>query len=144
MIFITGGVYQGKLETARRLFRKERKAAQEPVVVDAARGTTAEMLEADIVFNLHLYIKRLLEEQKDPLAGIVMLLSRNQDVILTAAELGCGIVPTNKTDRDYREITGRICCKIAAGAEAVYRVICGVETKIFPVEIGSGERMADL
>lgn len=47
-------------------------------------------------------------------------------MVVVTNELGCGIVPMDPADREYRETVGRICTCLAARSEEVVRVICGV------------------
>ena len=49
---------------------------------------------------------------------------------MTADEIGCGIVPIEAFERDYRETDGRVCQRIAAYSEEVHRVICGLGMRI--------------
>lgn len=131
MILITGGVYQGKLSAAKVKF-KQINGERKPLVLDADSGSLEQMLNADIIYNLHLFIKRLLEEEKDPHPVISSLTEQNKNVIFTVAELGCGVVPIDKFDRNYREVTGRICCELAQKSTEVIRVLCGISTVIYP------------
>ena len=55
---------------------------------------------------------------------------KNPDLVLISNELGYGVVPMDVFDRNYRETTGRVCTEIASWADAVYRVVCGIGTKI--------------
>ena len=41
-------------------------------------------------------------------------------------EIGYGIVPVDRMEREYREQTGRVCTRLAAYSEKVYRVMCGI------------------
>ena len=41
-------------------------------------------------------------------------------------EIGCGIVPIEKTERMLRELTGQCGCIIAEHADCVIRMTCGV------------------
>ncbi len=50
---------------------------------------------------------------------------KDQDVIL-CDEVGCGIVPIERKERDYRETVGRLCCMLAGRADTVIRVTCGI------------------
>ena len=43
-----------------------------------------------------------------------------------ADEIGYGIVPVDRMEREYREQTGRVCTRLAAYSEKVYRVMCGI------------------
>ena len=54
------------------------------------------------------------------------LAKKNPEVILISNELGYGVVPVDPFDRQYREAVGRTCEKLAAFAEEVHRVVCGL------------------
>lgn len=123
MILITGGAFQGKREFARSLKKDAREIAGTLLAQE-------NLAEAELVVDFHLYIRKLLEEGKDVQKEVRQLLFRKPELILTVTELGCGIVPTDAFDRNYRETVGRICCDIAKEAEAVYRVTCGVGVRI--------------
>lgn len=56
------------------------------------------------------------------------LLEANPDVILICDEVGCGVVPMEKKERDWRERVGRTCCVLAEQAERVERLFCGIPT----------------
>ena len=58
------------------------------------------------------------------------LCRKNPQVILEITQLGCGVVPMDAFDRNYREQVGRISCKIAESAEAVYMVNCGIAKRL--------------
>lgn len=125
MIIVTGGAWQGKLAFARGLCAEEN-----PRIAEGADASWEEIKNARIAAHFHLYIRKLLEEGNDPFPIIRKLPEENPDIIIEVTELGCGIVPVDAFDRTWREITGRICCELAAKAGAVYRVCCGIGTKI--------------
>lgn len=54
----------------------------------------------------------------------------NLDRILVTDEIGYGIVPIDPFEREYREETGRICCLLAEKSEEVWRVCCGIGTRL--------------
>ena len=54
------------------------------------------------------------------------LLSANPEVILICDEVGCGVVPVDPAQRARREAVGRLCCRLAARAERVERIFCGL------------------
>ncbi len=72
----------------------------------------------------------------DDLQDIVQAAMRRGDALPQAAdfagktvvcnEVGCGVVPMDAFAREWREAVGRLCCDIAAQADRVYRVCCGV------------------
>ena len=58
------------------------------------------------------------------------LLEANPDVILICDEVGCGVVPVDKEERQYREAVGAAGQELAARAEKVYRVTAGIPVRI--------------
>ena len=46
------------------------------------------------------------------------------------AEIGCGIVPTDPLEREWRQMTGRALSRIAGQSDQVTRVICGIGQRI--------------
>ncbi len=46
--------------------------------------------------------------------------------IVVCDEVGSGVIPVDKGQRLGREATGRLCCRLAAQAEQVVRLVCGV------------------
>ena len=55
-----------------------------------------------------------------------MIIRKNPELILITDEIGYGIVPVDRMEREYREQTGRVCTHLAAYSEKVYRVMCGI------------------
>lgn len=51
----------------------------------------------------------------------------NYDVV-TATEVGGGIVPVDAKDRAAREAAGRLACLLAARADCVVQMFCGLPT----------------
>lgn len=45
-------------------------------------------------------------------------------------EVGCGIVPVEKKDRIYRELSGRFMCQLADKVEQVYQIVAGYEIRL--------------
>ena len=58
------------------------------------------------------------------------LTEKNPSLVVVTNELGCGVVPVDAFDREYRERTGRVCTVLAAASDEVYRVICSVGLRI--------------
>ena len=58
------------------------------------------------------------------------ILQENPDLIVVTAEVGYGLVPVDAFERQYREAVGRICTNLAACADRVDRVQCGIGTRI--------------
>lgn len=134
MKVIIGGVAQGKLEVAKRCVMSVdselTKENKEVVIVDESYNLIEELYSATIINHFHLIVKRILQENKEPESVFEEIIERNPDVCIVSTEIGYGIVPMDSFEREYRERTGRICCKIAGKADEVYRVICGIVTRI--------------
>ncbi len=98
-VLVIGGAYQGKTELAKKLFP-----------------------EKEIVPNLHLEVRDVLKSGGDPSKLLEGLIGK----CVICDEIGCGIVPIEKADNEWREAVGRLCCEIAARAEKVIRVTAGI------------------
>ncbi len=123
MILVTGGCFQGKTDYACNMFEIQRETA-----ADGALCPLEELYYTKLLYHFHEYIRRLIEAGQE--LSVERLKEENPEIILVTNELGCGVVPTDKFDRNYREKTGRICCKIAKEADEVHRVVCGLGTVI--------------
>lgn len=87
--------------------------------------------------NLHLYIKEqcaLNKSKEEIIEAINLVLSKkqseNKDITFICDEIGNGVVPIERADRYYRETTGRVLTYIAAKADSVERMICGIAVRI--------------
>ena len=67
----------------------------------------------------------MMEQKQDVDAYFETLKHENPDIILISNEIGYGIVPLDRFERDWREKTGRICCLAAQESRAVIRVLAG-------------------
>ena len=54
----------------------------------------------------------------------------NPDIVIIINEIGAGIIPLEKSERIWREETGRAGCILAENSAEVVRVICGIPVKI--------------
>ena len=68
--------------------------------------------------------------EKNPEEEIKEFIRDNDNCVIISDEIGNGIVPMDKKEREYRERTGRILAEIAKMADEVVRVVCGIEQKI--------------
>ncbi len=119
MIMIIGGAYQGKLAFAKKMY-------PDITWADGAVCEETELYSCEGICHFHQYIERKIKagETVDDLAE--KLIDRNPAAIVITDEIGYGIVPVDRMEREYREQTGRVCTKLAAYSEKVYRVMCGI------------------
>ena len=113
MVLIVGGMAQGKLDFARR----------ELGVTAWSEGAPG---EADCVYGLQQAIR----EAPDWREALARWREAHPDGVIICDEVGCGVTPLDRTDREWRERVGRTCCRLAERAEAVYRVRCGLGARI--------------
>lgn len=102
MIFITGPLYSGKRAYARELL-----------------GCSEENLGNYAVWDVQDHAA-----QAKDLTALADELSQYPVVIAT--EIGGGIVPIDPQERQAREQAGRLACMLAARAQKVVRVFCGI------------------
>lgn len=121
MWLITGGAFQGKLSYALNL-----AGIVPEEVIEGDTCDIQDLFDKPLINHFHLWIYRMLKDGNDIEDVIKTMLQRNPNIIIIVDELGCGIVPVEAFDRKYREITGRVCCKLAENAVQVHRVICGI------------------
>ena len=116
---ILGGSFQGKLSFALQL-----TGLSPDNVADG--GSPNDWLEKPILNGIHRGIRQLLLEESDPYTIVDKILDKNPNAVILCDEIGCGIVPLDPKEREYREVTGRICCMLAKQAQRVIRVQCGI------------------
>lgn len=135
MRLIIGGAYQGKLSFAMELAKKtdqmtENKQMEAYEVAEGCRDSFEAALKCRIIHGLHEYIRRLLKEGKNVDDFLHAVQRQNPHVIITSDELGCGIVPLDPKDREWREVSGRASVKVAQISGEVYRMVCGIASRI--------------
>ena len=128
MKLIIGGYAQGKLNYAVTKYNVADDHVFESVLPTSEE---AEKLEGTIIVtSLHKWIRKRIKEGGRPEEEISSFIKKNPDCIIICDEIGNGIVPMDPFERVYRERTGRIQVKLAADAEEVERVVCGIAQKI--------------
>lgn len=139
MKLIIGGYAQNKLSYVKSRLAEEGRAS---VILDESSadaflsdpsGSRTAKGSAVVVDHLHLIIRAT--GNRDAAEALIHTLERicadsHSELILICDELGCGVVPVLREDRNWREDTGRILCDLAARAESVERIICGIPVRI--------------
>ena len=128
MIFIIGGEHQGKLNYALSLteFKNED-------VIDYSNMESLKLREIincnkTVLYNFNILIKELLrvyDDEEIVKEKINNMFKACRISVVISNEIGYGIVPMDKFERRYRELTGRICCDIAKESkEEIGRASC--------------------
>ena len=102
------------------------------VVGGVRQGKTAfaRTLSEDVCDDLHLMIREWMQSGEDLHEQVSRIVKTYADGVITVAEVGCGLVPIDIFEREYRETVGRISCELAAQAAEVYRITCGIAVRI--------------
>ena len=119
MELIVGGAYQGKTEYARRLFPDISWA-------DGEHCSFEELCQCQGILKFHRYLERRMAAGESVADLAEILYQENPELVIVTDEIGCGIVPIDRADENWREAVGRLCCALAQKADAVVRVIAGV------------------
>lgn len=124
MVLIIGGAYQGKLA-----FATKNLGYSKEIFLDGETCSFLEVEQASGMYQLHRLVYRMLKEGLDPYS-LITAWEKKTDIVVLCNELGCGVVPMDAFDREYRECVGRILCQLAKKSNRVYRVYCGIGTVI--------------
>lgn len=151
-ILITGGAYQGKYRYAKEYyhitesncidfketenfeFEKTENMPKYTISFIKQKTGIEDVMNEIICFNnMHLLVKQAVKHEIDVIDLWKKILNQfhihnNWCVIMD--EIGNGIVPIDRFEREYREKAGIFGCYIAGEADEVVRVICGIGNRI--------------
>lgn len=116
---ILGGAYQGKRAYAEMIFPGLTWADGEEIPF-------REIENAAAIDRFHLLVKRWMLAGKSAEDLTEKILGMNRKIIILCDEIGCGLVPVDAFEREYREAAGRVCVELAEHARRVDRVACGI------------------
>ncbi len=122
MILITGGAYAGKTDYVKKRYGCE--------IINGEQCSFGNVFTAECVSNFHILVKRLIENKIDVISFTEQLCRDNKKLIVITNEIGCGIIPHEKSDRFWREQAGRAGCIVAENSEIAVRLCCGIATVI--------------
>ena len=119
MELIIGGAYQGKWTFARGHY-----GFLDSQVCDCALGEPD--FTKPCLRHLEALVWRALERGEDPVAFFGQQEEAWKGSVLLCRDISGGIVPLDPRERRWREETGRLCQYLAAKADRVFRVFCGL------------------
>lgn len=131
MKLIFGGAFQGKLEYAKKNYDIKS-------VHDCGAGISPEAGEAgsepdfskDAVCALEKFVLKCVREGREAADYFKDNKDKWQNKVLILTDVSQGIVPMDKELRAFREMNGRLMLYLAAEAEEVVRVFCGIGKKV--------------
>ena len=123
MHLILGGACQGKTEYAKSLY------ALSDADVFVCAGTEIPA-DARAVCHLERFTRACTEQGLDALKAWDAL--GFVPAVVICDEISCGVVPIDAVDRHWREENGKLLSALAARAEKVTRVFCGLPLELKP------------
>lgn len=125
MILIFGGAYQGKEEFARGAFdiREEEICRLDRGMKELPAGFRCYSL-------FHEFTLGMVERGEDVLTELGRILPRLSAAVVVADDISQGLVPMDRKERLWREENGRALIRLAAEADEVWRVFCGLGTRV--------------
>lgn len=121
MYLITGGAYQGKTDYTVSTFRIDERN-----IADGKTVIIEEINKFLCIKNFHILVKRMINAGKTSEEMKIIVDSLDENTIIITDEIGNGIVPINRFERNWREQTGRLCCYIASISRKVIRLSGGI------------------
>ena len=125
MIMIMGGAFSGKKDYAKKRF-----GFSDDDILNGENCSLNAVFSAKCIADYQFIVKRLLEEKADVQTFTERLCKENPNAVVIINEIGAGIIPLEKSDRIWREETGRSGCLIARNSSKVIRLACGIPTII--------------
>lgn len=122
MEIYTGGSCQGKLG-----YVLSKKGYGMDVVLEAAfLNTPADLEGCKVVSHFHEFTKKYAHQPEFINNMAEIFIKEFKDIIIISDQVGGGIVPLDVAEREWRELHGRVMCRLAGYAGHVERVICGI------------------
>jgi adenosyl cobinamide kinase/adenosyl cobinamide phosphate guanylyltransferase len=112
VILVIGGAASGKRDYVRGLGYEESQFATGAIDNRPVVDRLQEIVAAD----------------KDAAEGLLEVLCAKEVVICD--EVGSGVIPAERHEREVREATGRLCNQLAGHAEKVVRLVAGIPVVI--------------
>lgn len=121
MVLIIGGAYQGKTAYA------QTKYALRDAEIFTCEGEALD-LTARCLRHLERFALACVRAGKEPADGLAGLDLSGK--ILICEDISCGVVPMDAETREWREAVGRMNAALAAQADTVTRIFCGLPLEL--------------
>ena len=125
MVLIFGGAYQGKQDYALETYGLSAKDVYqcdlESMVINFGKK---------VIANLERFILACIKEEVSAKECLEDNIEKLRDKIIICDDISQGVVPVDKTERAWREMTGRTMTYLGQEADEVIRVFCGIGTRV--------------
>lgn len=106
MILIVGGRGQGQTEYAKQCLNDLSESKEDGFRIADGNSDEPKMaIGADLILNLHAFVRSVMKVGGDPRVFTRELLESAPEIV-TIDEVGCGIVPIDAFEREYRDRGG--------------------------------------
>ena len=119
MELILGGAYQGKLTYAVNKY-----GFKEEELFDLSSGFPEKACAC--FYHMETLTRRAAAEGLSSDEIVKKLMPHIKNAVVISREIGCGIVPMDPVERLYREMHGAVLRALAADADSVTRIFCGL------------------
>ena len=137
MVLIYGGAYQGKFDFAKEKFGISK---EDIIFFDAENGsgekhTTAGALNKPVfdkkcIYNWQYFVLAQIREGTDHISYLSENTGIFKDKLIICDDISQGVVPIDTETRLWREVTGRSVTYLSGKSDEVWRVFCGIGTRI--------------
>ena len=125
MVLIFGGAYQGKQDYALETYGLSAKDVYqcdlESMVIN---------FDKKVIANLERFILACIKEEVSAKECLEDNIEKLRDKIIICDDISQGVVTVDKTERAWREMTGRTMTYLGQEADEVIRVFCGIGTRV--------------
>lgn len=125
MVLIFGGAYQGKQDYALETYGLSAKD-----VYQCDMESMVLNFDKKVIANLERFILACIKEEVSAKECLEDNIERLRDKIIICDDISQGVVPVDKTERAWREMTGRTMTYLGQEADEVIRVFCGIGTRV--------------
>ena len=125
MVLIYAGAYQGKLDFARKSF-----GIKDEDICYCNSDMESIDFGKKVIYGLEKFIYGYEKRGQSADEYIRAQLHLMKDKIIICEDISRGLVPMDKLERAWRETNGRVVNAVAAEADEVYTVFCGIESRI--------------
>lgn len=119
MKLIIGGAYQGKLTYAVKKY-----GFSEEALFDLSAGFPEK--ECACVYHLEALTRAAAADGLSADDIVKILMPHIKNAVVISREVGCGVVPMDPFERQYRETHGAVLRQLANEATSVFRIFCGL------------------
>lgn len=121
-----GGTAQGKLSYV----RQQTGLGEEAIVVRPEELAGYAGSKRVIFYQFQEWFRKEIEQEKNPEETMERMVEMHPQLLIICNEVGNGIVPLARKEREYRERLGRYLCRLAARAVRVERIVCGIAQRL--------------